>query len=189
MKASVEDLFTNLICLFLFLISLQIKNWKNVDQILLNANLLFGSQPNFVYCKTNKIGLSPRKVHSNKFLFHLPRKVYLKSRKSQLVFLNISCAFPYGTNTIFREVIELKQSKHVNVQILNVQDGSTFVNNFLIKITNNSRFNITLKRSTPIITVKILNALRELTPIKVKKITYNTENCDTNGVIHIEYDE
>jgi hypothetical protein len=165
----------------------QVKKWN--DNQVLNVNLLFGSQPNFVYCKTNKIGLTPRKRTSNKFVFHLPRKVYLKSKKSQLVFLNISCAFPFGTNTIFREVLELKQNKHIKVQILNVQDGSTFVDNFLIRITNNSRFNITLKRSTPIITVKILNALRELTPIKVKKITYNTENCDTNGVIHIDYEE
>jgi hypothetical protein len=153
----------------------------------LYANMLYGTQPNFVYMKTNKIGLAPSKISSNKFALHLPRKVHLKSKRGQLVFLNISCAFPFGTNPIYREAVELKQNRHIKIEIVNTQDGSTFFNNFLIRMTNSSRFNVTLKRHTPIITIKILNAVRELTPIKVKNIRYNTDNFDINGDIEISY--
>jgi hypothetical protein len=155
--------------------------------MLLSLNLLNAVQPNFVYCKTNKIGIAPKRVNQNKFAFFLPRKLILKSKKPQLVFLNVSCAFPFGANTIFREAMELRQNKNIQVEIINVQDGSSFVSNFLIKLTNSSRFNVTLKRGMAIITVKIF-AIRELTPIRVKRIDYNTENCDVNGSIVITYE-
>ena len=162
-------------------------NNNNDNNMLVYANMLYGTQPNFVYVKTNKIGMTPTRVVGNKFALHLPRRVFLKSKRWQLVFLNISCAFPFGTNPVYREVLEVKQNKNLKIEIMNTQDGSTYFNNFLIRITNCSRMSVILKRNTPIITVKVLNAMRELTPIKVKQILYNRNDVESNGEVEIIY--
>jgi hypothetical protein len=164
-----------------------LSNNSNQQYTLQSGPVLYASQPNLCFAKLNKMSLAPVKISQNKFGFPVPRRIDLKSGQSQNVFFNISLAFPLGTVPIFRPVQELTfhNKSSVKYQIINTQDGSTYVSNLLMKITNNNRLSFAVKRGTIMITVSIRNALTDLHPVKVKRIDYNTSNNNTLGTVSI----
>src|SRR5439155_24291590 len=120
----------------------------------ISNSMLFASQPNFCFAKLNKMALNPIKIGTNKFGFQIPRKVVLKPKISQNIFFNLSLAFPYGTIPIFRPAQELTVHKdNIVCQILNSQDGSTYVSHLIMRIKNNNRLKVSFNRGAVLATV------------------------------------
>jgi hypothetical protein len=154
-----------------------------------SSSLLFATQPNFCFQKLNKMSLNPVKIGQNKFGFPIPRKVLLKPKCAQNIFFNLSLAFPFGTIPIFRPTLELLVHKdNVSCQILNSQDGSTYVTNLIMRIKNNNRLQMNFNRGTILATVVVKNALSDLHPLKVSQIVYDTTDVNKLGVVHIRHE-
>jgi hypothetical protein len=160
-----------------------------INNVPATSSLLFAVQPNFCFQKLNKMALNPIKIGSNKFGFPIPRKVSLKPKCSQNIFFNLSLAFPFGTIPIFRPTLELLVHKdNVNCQVLNSQDGSTYVTNLIMRIKNNNRLVMNFNRGTVLVTVLVQNAFSDLHPLKVSQIIYDTREVNKMGTVRIRHE-
>jgi hypothetical protein len=155
----------------------------------LSGNHLFAKQPNFCWAKQNKMALAPVKIGHNKFGFPIPRKLYLKPKCSQNIFFNLSLAFPFGTIPIYRPALELVVHRdNIHCQIVNSQDGSTFVSNLILRIRNNNRLPVCYKRGSILVTVLVKNSISDLHPMKVQKISYDIANNENMGMVIIHHE-
>ena len=161
---------------------------ENKQNILIEADRFYASQPNFCFERVSKMSHPPKKIGHNMFGFPSPRKVYLKAGLSQNIRFNLALCFPHGTIPIFRPTLELMHNRDkVHCKLLNSQDGSTYVTNLTMNIRNNNKHPISFEKGTVLVSVLIQNALSDLHLIEVSKISYDVSDSNRPGVVSIQH--
>ena len=145
-------------------------------------------QPTFVqlyYEKLNKTAQRPVVLGDNKFGFALPFKISLKPGQQKDISLHLSLLFPLESNTIFRPALEILQRNSLNISILNVIDGTVYVEDLILRLKNiNKHLNVILPRKTIMITVKVQNVNHQrVEPLEIKHLNYSYFNNEVNGYV------
>jgi hypothetical protein len=141
---------------------------------------------NIFYTKLNKSAYPPLALGDNKFALRLPFKIAIKPGRQKDVALHIALFFPLHCNTIFRPCKELMKEHHQHMQmsLLNIIDGSVFIEDFVIRIKNlSSHMTLTFPRKTTLFTVKLQNITGQIQPTKIKSLIYAYSTDDTNGSV------
>jgi hypothetical protein len=141
---------------------------------------------NIFYTKLNKSACPPLALGDNKFALRLPFKIAIKPGRQKDIALHLALFFPLHCNTIFRPCKELmtEHQHNVHMSLLNIIDGSVFIEDFVIRIRNLSQSTtLFFPRKTTLFTVKLQNVTGQIQPTKIKQLIYTYSSDDTNGSV------